>query len=92
MAESIREGLSTEDISRVITEAAISDAYRESPQFMSGVYLAMQDKLQRRRRNLSEYPSDFVRGYQAVKRTSWWDDINARITQLAADLGSSRLR
>ena len=92
MAEVIWEGLSFEDISWVISEAPLSNADRESPQFMSGFHLAMNDKLQSRGRNLSGYPSDFVRGYKVVKRTSWWDKTNARLTQLAADLGSSRLK
>jgi hypothetical protein len=45
----------------------ISKADRENVPFMSGVKLAVQDKAQDNKRNLSGLPEDFIRGYKTVK-------------------------
>jgi hypothetical protein len=67
----------------------ISKADRENVQFMSGVKLAVQDKAQDNKRDISQLPPDFQRGYKTVKRTSWWDKANDRLTQWVSSLGSS---
>lgn len=67
----------------------VSRADRENVQFMSGVKLAVQDKAHDAKRDLSGYPEDFIRGYKTVKRTSWWDKANDRLTQWVSSLGSS---
>ena len=67
----------------------VSKADRENVQFMSGVKLAVQDKAQDNKRDLSGLPEDFIRGYKTVKRTSWWDKANDRLTQWVSSLGNS---
>lgn len=67
----------------------VSKADRENVQFMSGVKLAVQDKSNDVKRDLSGLPEDFIRGYKTVKRTSWWDKANDRLTQWVSSLGTS---
>jgi hypothetical protein len=67
----------------------VSRADRENVQFMSGVKVAVQDKAHEAKRDLSGYPEDFIRGYKTVKRTSWWDKANDRLTQWVSSLGNS---
>lgn len=67
----------------------VSKADRENVAFMSGVKLAVQDKSNDVSRDLDGYSEDFIRGYKTVKRTSWWDKANNKLTQWAASLGNS---
>jgi hypothetical protein len=67
----------------------VSKADRENVAFMSGVKLAVQDKAQDHKRDISQLPPDFQRGYKTVKRTSWWEKANDRLTQWVSSLGTS---
>lgn len=70
-------------------EEGIAPEDRENVAFMSGVKMAMTDKVQNKTRNLNGLPEDFIRGYKTVKQSSWWDKANAKLTSWAADLGNS---
>jgi hypothetical protein len=67
----------------------VSKADRENVQFMSGVKLAVQDKAHDKKRDLNGLPEDFIRGYKTVKKTSWWDKANDRLTQWVSSFGNS---
>jgi len=70
-------------------KGSISDEDRQNVAFMSGLKLATNDKVQGKKRNLSGYPSDFVRGYKMVGQEGFWSKFNDKLTQWAASFGSS---
>lgn len=67
----------------------IARADRENIAFMSGLKIAVQDKAQDVKRDLSGYSEDFKRGYNTVKRTGWWEKANDRLTNWFSALGRS---
>lgn len=67
----------------------VSKADRENVEFMTGLKQAALDKGNDVDRDLSGYSADWVRGYKVVKRSSWWDKVNDRLTGIAANLGHS---
>jgi hypothetical protein len=69
--------------------ASISKEDRENVAFMSGLKMGVKDKSANRRRDVKDYPEDFVRGYNMVKQTGWWDRFNDKLTNWASSLGHS---
>jgi hypothetical protein len=67
----------------------VSKADRHNIIFMTGLKQAVQDKTNNVKRNLRGDPEDFVRGYEMVKRDSWWNKFNNKLTQWASDFGHS---
>lgn len=64
------------------------DFDKESVAYKSGVQMALRDKLTDHDRKLNGLPHDFVAGYNSIRRTSVWDKLNSRLTQLAVMLGN----
>jgi hypothetical protein len=67
----------------------ITRSDRENVEFMTGIKMAVQDKAADKKRDLSGYSDDFVRGYKLVPRDSWWDKVNNKLTSWAVDFGNS---
>lgn len=66
--------------------------------FERGYKLGKKDFIMGNERDIDpdHYPEDFINGYKKgwkeEKRRRWWDDMNARMTDLLGRIGSSRLR
>jgi hypothetical protein len=65
------------------------EANTKSLAYKSGVKMALKDKLEGNNRKIDQLPSDFQAGYNSVRKTSMWDKLNGRLTQLAAMFGNS---
>lgn len=76
-------------LQEVIDSLQLSEEDENNTAFLTGVKLAVNDKATHKSRNLNGYPEDFVRGYKTVKKSSWWDRVNAKLTNAAASLGKS---
>lgn len=62
---------------------------RENTLFMMGLKQGVIDKANNTKPKLDGTPADYIRGYELVKRDSWWDKTNNKLTQWAAELGNS---
>jgi len=66
--------------------------------FKKGYALGKKDYVQKYERDLdpNHLPEAFIKGYKKgwkeERRKRWWMDANARMTDLLARMGSSRLR
>lgn len=66
--------------------------------FNRGYKLGKKDYIQgyEREINPDHYPEAFVKGYKKgwaeERRKRWWDNLNAKMTDLLGRMGSSRLR
>jgi hypothetical protein len=81
------------DLKQLIDQESMNEAInpmdRENVKFMTGVKLGIQDKAHNVQRDMSKYEDDFVRGYQSVKKDSWWSKTNDKLSQWASELGNS---
>ncbi len=70
----------------------------EESEFKRGFLLGRKDYVQKYERDLDpdHLPPAFVKGYKkgwrAERKKRWWDEMNARMTDLLGRMGSSRLR
>jgi len=70
----------------------VSKADRANEDFMAGLKQAAIDKGQDAKCDLADKTPDWVRGYNTVKRSTWWDKANDKLTGWAANLGNSMAR
>jgi len=77
------------DITESGHSVKISKSDRENTLFMMGLKQGVIDKANDVKSNLDRVPEDYIRGYELVKRASWWDKTNAKLTQWASELGNS---
>lgn len=63
-------------------------------EYARGKKLGLKDKLSDTERELdpAHYPPAFIKGYKETRYESWWMKMNAKMTDLLARMGSSRLR
>jgi hypothetical protein len=67
-------------------------------EFKQGYKLGRQDYIKKYERDLNpeHLPAEFLKGYKKgwkeERRKRWWSEMNARMTDLLARMGSSRLR
>ena len=67
----------------------ITKSDRENTLFMMGLKQGVKDKGNDAKPDLDGKPEDFIRGYKLVKRTSWWDKTNDKLTRWASEFGKS---
>ncbi len=67
----------------------IPEVARREIEFQSGVALARQDAETGKKRELTGYPPEFIRGYKSVKRPGLLKKASDWLTKKAVDLGQS---
>lgn len=82
------------DLKHVISEVLLRELNEADTEYeyAQGKKWGMKDLLSDTKRDLSNFPPAFVKGYKEIQREGWWQRFNAKLTDYLARMGSSRLR